>query len=89
MSKNTIIAVSQPDHGAGNDPKPLGLAFHHQLRFNIFIVGNMRVMICHGQEGLHSPSASSCTSSITTHTHRKKRKKIGAVCTKQKHHYSC
>ena len=27
---NTIIVVAQPDWGAGNDPKPLGLAFHHQ-----------------------------------------------------------
>ena len=28
--KNTIIVVAQPDHGAGNAPKSLGLAFHHQ-----------------------------------------------------------
>ena len=26
--KNTIIVVAYPDRGAGNDPKPLGLAFH-------------------------------------------------------------
>ena len=32
VSKNThtIIAVSWPDCGVGNDPVPLGLAFHHQ-----------------------------------------------------------
>ena len=29
-TKNTIIAVVWPDHDAGNDPEPLGLAFHHQ-----------------------------------------------------------
>ena len=27
---HTIIALSWPDRGAGNDPEPLGLAFHHQ-----------------------------------------------------------
>ena len=27
---NTIIAVGWPDRDAGNDPEPLGLAFHHQ-----------------------------------------------------------
>ena len=29
MNKD-IIAVALPDRGAGNDPEPLGLAFHHQ-----------------------------------------------------------
>ena len=29
-AKNTIIVVSYPDRGAGNDPKPLSLAFRHQ-----------------------------------------------------------
>ena len=28
--KNIIIVVAYPDQGAGNDSKPLGLAFHHQ-----------------------------------------------------------
>ena len=28
--KNIIIVVAYPDRGAGNDSKPLGLAFHHQ-----------------------------------------------------------
>ena len=28
--KNIIIVVACPDRGAGNDSKPLGLAFHHQ-----------------------------------------------------------
>ena len=25
-----VIVVAYPDRGVGNDPKPLGLAFHHQ-----------------------------------------------------------
>ena len=28
--KTIIIVVAYPDCGAGNDSKPLGLAFHHQ-----------------------------------------------------------
>ena len=28
--KYIIIVVAYPDRGAGNDSKPLGLAFHHQ-----------------------------------------------------------
>ena len=28
-AKNTIIVVAWPDCGLGNDPEPLGLAFHH------------------------------------------------------------
>ena len=51
--------VAYPDRGEGNDPKPLWLAFHHQGS----TLGNMGVMICLGQGGLRSPSASSyhCT----------------------------
>ena len=30
MSKKQINSGSIPDRGAGNDPEPLGLAFHHQ-----------------------------------------------------------
>ena len=58
-----------PDRGAGNDPE---LFFFFlggggegwggslsQPRLNIFTVGNMRVMICLGQGGLCSLSASS------------------------------
>ena len=29
-AKKIIIVVAYPDSGAGNDSKPLGLAFHHQ-----------------------------------------------------------
>ena len=57
--KNTIIVVAYPDRGAGNDPAPLGLAFHHQgstlLHWEII----MGVMICLGQGGVRSLSASS------------------------------
>ena len=28
--KSIRIVVAYPDRGAGNDSKPLGLAFHHQ-----------------------------------------------------------
>ena len=28
--ENTIIVVAYPGRGAGNDPEPLGFAFHHQ-----------------------------------------------------------
>ena len=28
--KTTLIVVAYPDRGSGNEPKPLGLAFHHQ-----------------------------------------------------------
>ena len=30
QKKNTILVVAYPDCGAGNDPKSLQLAFHHQ-----------------------------------------------------------
>ena len=56
--------VAHPDRGAGNDPKPSffffrGVGSLSQPRLNIFTVGNMRVMICLGQGGLRSLSASS------------------------------
>ena len=59
--------VAYPDRGAGNDPEPffffffffLGGGSLSQPRLNIFTVGNMRVMICLGQGGLRSLSASS------------------------------
>ena len=75
MSKKnpTIIVVSYPDRGAGNDPKPFFLrggggggwgggrewVWVVFPRLNIITLGNMGVMICLGQGGLHSPSASS------------------------------
>ena len=60
--------VAYPDRGAGNDPEPFfffffffrGVGSLSQPRLNIFTVGNMRVMICLGQGGLRSLSASSC-----------------------------
>ena len=64
--KNTVIVVAYPDRGEGNDPEPFffffffrGVGSLSQPRLNIFIVGNMRVMICLGQGGLRSLSASS------------------------------
>ena len=67
--KNTVIVVAYPDHGEGNDPEPFfffffffffrGVGSLSQPRLNIFTVGNMRVMICLGQGGLRSLSASS------------------------------
>ena len=59
--------VAYPDGGEGNDPEPFfffffflrGLGSLSQPRLNIFTVGNMRVMICLGQGGLRSLSASS------------------------------
>ena len=66
--KNTIIVVAYPDRGAGNDPTPFfmwggeggrGGGSLSPPRLNIFTVGNMGVMICLGQGGLHSLSASS------------------------------
>ena len=58
--------VAHPDRGAGNDPEPFffffffrGVGSLSQPRLNIFTVGNMRVMICLGQGGLRSLSASS------------------------------
>ena len=64
--KNTVIVVAYPDRRAGNYPEPFFFFFFFkevgslsQPRLNIFTVGNMRVMICLGQGGLRSLSASS------------------------------
>ena len=65
--KNTVIVVAYPDRGEGNDPEPFfffffffrGVGSLSQPRLNIFTIGNMRVMICLGQGGLRSLSASS------------------------------
>ena len=67
-----IIVVAYPDRGAGNDPTIFrggcgggvdgGWGGGNSLsppRLNIFIVGNMGVMICLSQGGLRSLSASS------------------------------
>ena len=55
--------VAYPDRGEGNDPEPFfffrGVGSLSQTRLNIFTVGNMGVMICLGQGGLCSLSASS------------------------------
>ena len=64
--------VVNPDHGAGNDSKLFFFFFFFFLGgggaggdslsppwLNIFTVGNMGVMICLGQGGLRSLSASS------------------------------
>ena len=61
--------VAYPDRGEGNDPEPFFFSFFFfffrgvgslsQPRLNIFTVGNMGVMICLGQGGLRSLSASS------------------------------
>ena len=70
--KNTIIVVAYPDRGACNDPKPFFFFLFNFIlfifsggvslsspRLNIFTVGNMGVMVCLGQGGLCSLSASS------------------------------
>ena len=67
--KYTVIVVAYPDRGEGNDPEPFfffffffffrGVGSLSQPRLNTFTVGNMGVMICLGQGGLHSLSASS------------------------------
>ena len=68
--KNTVIVVAYPDRGEGNDPEPFffffffffrGVGSLSQPRLNIFTVDNMGVMICLGQGGLRSLSASSLT----------------------------
>ena len=58
--------VAYPDRGAGNDPKLIFLFWVggwvgslSPPRLNIFTVGNVGVMICHGQGGFRSLSASS------------------------------
>ena len=65
--KYTVIVVAYPDRGEGNDPEPFfffffflrGVGSLSQPRLNIFTVDNMGVMICLGQGGLRSLSASS------------------------------
>ena len=66
MSKKnpTIIVEVYPDCGAGSDPKLFfweggGGGSLSPPRLNIFTVGNIGVMICLGQGGLRSLSASS------------------------------
>ena len=62
-----IIVVAYTDRGAGNDPKTFfffGGGGEEErspspTRLNIFTVGNMGVMICLGQRGLRSLTASS------------------------------
>ena len=60
--------VAHPDRGAGNDPEPFFLGGYvfslSQPRLNIFTVGNMRAMICLGQGGLCSLTASSVFGSV-------------------------
>ena len=55
--------VAYPDRGTGNDPKLCSFFLLGGSllppRLNIFTVGNMGVLICLGQGGLHSLSASS------------------------------
>ena len=73
--------VAYSDRGAGNDPEPFFFFFFFflegavgslsQPRRNIFTEGNMRVMICLGQGGLHSLSASSLTFDWTAYNPRK------------------
>ena len=67
--KSTVIVVAYPDRGEGNDPEPFFFFFFFFFRgvgslsqpgLNIFTVDNMGVMICLGQGGLRSLSASSC-----------------------------
>ena len=74
MSKiNTVIVVAYPDRGEGNDPELfffLGgwVIFHNQgSTFLLWAIYNnsMRVMICLGQGGLCSLSASSLIEVIT------------------------
>ena len=64
-----FYGLAYPDRGEGNDPEPFffffffffrGVGSLSQPRLNIFTVGNMGVMICLGQGGLRSLSASSC-----------------------------
>ena len=60
--------VAYPDRGEGNDPEPFfffffffkGMGSLSQPRLNIFTVDKMGVIICLGQGGLRSLSASSC-----------------------------
>ena len=78
MSKKNIIVVAYPDRGAGNDPNFFFFFFFFFLggggggggslsppRLNIFTVGNKGAMICLGQGGLRSLSASSLFMELT------------------------
>ena len=56
-----IYMISKPELARGNDPEPLGFGLS-QPRLNIFIVGNMEEIICLGQGGLLSLSATSSLS---------------------------
>ena len=62
--------VAYQDRGAGNDPKFYFIFLFLEggslspPRLNIFTVGNIGVMICLGQGGLRSLSASSVFGSI-------------------------
>ena len=65
--------VAYPDRGEGNDPEPFffvclfrGVGSLSQPRLNIFTVDNMGVMICLGQGGLRSLSASSLSLNYIT-----------------------
>ena len=56
--------VAYPDRGEGNDPEPFffflgGWVVFHNQGSTFFTVDNMGVMICLGQGGLRSLSASS------------------------------
>ena len=70
--KNTVIVVAYPDRRAGNDPDFFfffffflkGVGSLSQPKLNIFTEGKMRAMICLGQGGLRSLSASSFISYI-------------------------
>ena len=66
--KNTIIVIAYPDRGEGNNPELFfrGVGSLSQPMLNIFTVGNMRIMICLGQGGLRSLSASSYVSVCVT-----------------------
>ena len=65
--KNTVIVVAYPDRIEGNYPEPFFFIYFFfrrvgslsQPRLNIFTVDNMGVMMCLGQGGLRSLSASS------------------------------
>ena len=58
--KNSIIVVAWSDQGEGTDPEALGLVFTKALHALMQIVKLLQIgLICLGQGGLRSPSASS------------------------------
>ena len=80
--KITIIVVAHPDRGAGIDPKSFGVSLAPP-RHNIISLGNMGVMICLGQGGLHFPSASSLGKHFNTFqllTFQKKQMGLCKLC---------